>query len=469
MKVLSTWLDMKENYPSERFRHTIAEWLKAGPPSKGGGVQYETKEVSTTPIVLKAGYCTLEAFVLKRINTTYEACRLTHIFREQKWIIEVILMTTHSQNRVFININCLGDTTKFNEIPIIRTEIIRAFIRDGWLKEDILPINSEAIMLTRECIDIVVDAINGSYRGKLPLVFVSKYFDTAGREVDVQRLAKELAGMAIVVAEQDDIYLEELKERTNKKNPFNGHIGLYYSNSTSRTYRPLGGKYGSIHAAIIKDVTKYVSAQADVEGISWEKLENERLSKQAKENEDLSNEVLIKNSTLEDQLKEAKEKLHEATKENRSLSVQNESLRQALDEKNDGRRMLLAAPINEFFVGEQHDLIVTVLKKALRTMETNTRSYELLEGIIARNGLLGKGKEVDDTLKRVLSKGENIKERDLLDLKEIGFEVISESNHYRLIYKGNDKYVITLPKTPSDFRGGKNLVSDILKTISVYK
>lgn len=216
-------------------------------------------------------------------------------------------------------------------------------------------------------------------------------------------------------------------------------------------------------------MTKYVSAQADVEGISWEKLENERLSKQAKENEDLSNEVLIKNSTLEDQLKEAKEKLHEATKENRSLSVQNESLRQALDEKNDGRRMLLAAPINEFFVGEQHDLIVTVLKKALRTMETNTRSYELLEGIIARNGLLGKGKEVDDTLKRVLSKGENIKERDLLDLKEIGFEVISESNHYRLIYKGNDKYVITLPKTPSDFRGGKNLVSDILKTISVYK
>lgn len=44
MKVLSTWLDMKENYPSERFRHTIAEWLKAGPPSKGGGVQYETKK-----------------------------------------------------------------------------------------------------------------------------------------------------------------------------------------------------------------------------------------------------------------------------------------------------------------------------------------------------------------------------------------------------------------------------------------
>ena len=47
--------------------------------------------------------------------------------------------------------------------------------------------------------------------------------------------------------------------------------------------------------------------------------------------------------------------------------------------------------------------------------------------------------------------------------------IVSDSNHYRLIYKGNDKYVITLHKTPSDVRSGKNLVSDILNTISVYR
>lgn len=152
-----------------------------------------------------------------------------------------------------------------------------------------------------------------------------------------------------------------------------------------------------------------------------------------------------------------------------SLSAQNESLRQALDSKDDGRKMLIAAPIDEFFTGEQYDLVITTLAKALRTTETNTRSYELLEGILALNALRGEGKEVDETLKRVLSKGETIKERDLLELKAIGFEVISDSNHYRLIYKGNDKYVITLHKTPSDVRSGKNLVSDILNTISVYK
>ena len=173
--------------------------------------------------------------------------------------------------------------------------------------------------------------------------------------------------------------------------------------------------------------------------------------------------------TVEGEVKGGKEGVERAVRENRSLSAQNESLRQALDAKDDGRRMLIAAPIDEFFSGEQYDLVVTTLAKALRTTETNTRAYELLEGILALNALRGAGKEVDETLKRVLSKGETIKERDLLELKAIGFEVISDSTHYRLIYNGNDKYVITLHKTPSDVRSGKNLVSDILNTISIYR
>lgn len=472
MKVLSARLAMKDGYSPEQFRHTIVEWLKAGPPSKEVGERYETEEIMTKPTVLKAGYCTLETFILKRSDATYEACKLTHIYREQTWVTEVILKATpQSESKVYINIDCLGDTTGFDEIPTVRTEVIRAFVKEGLLKEDVLPISAEPVMLTGKEVDVVVDAINGSYRGSLPLVFVSKFFDSAGHEVDVQWLAKDLAGIGIVVAEEDDNYLEELKERTNRKNPFNGHIGIYFPNShNTKGYRPSDWRrYGSVNSAIINEVAEYSTAQTETDGVSWEQLHSEILAHRAKESEDLLNETINENGTLEEQLKEAKEKLHRAVMENRSLSAQNESLRQALDAKDDGRRMLIAAPIDEFFTGEQYDLVISTLTKALRTTETDTRSYELLEGILALNALRGEGKEVDETLKRVLSKGETIKERDLLELKAIGFEVISDSNHYRLIYKGNDKYVITLHKTPSDARSGKNLVSDILKTISIYR
>ncbi len=471
MKVLSARLAMKDGYAPEQFRHTIAEWLKAGPPSKEVGERYETEEISANPTTLKAGYCTLETFILTRPDAVYEACRLTHIYREQTWVTEVILKETEPDCKVYININCLGDTTGFNEIPTVRTEVIRAFVKEGLLKEDVLPISAEPVMLTGKEVDVVIDAINGSYRGSLPLVFVSKFFDSAGHEVDVQWLAKDLAGIGIVVAEEDDNYLEELKERTNRKNPFNGHIGIYFPNShNTKGYRPSDWRrYGSVNAAIIKEVAGYSTAQTEADGVSWEQLHSEILAHRAKESEDLLNETINENGTLEDQLKEAKEKLHRAVMETKSLAAQNESLRQALNARDDGRRMLIAAPIDEFFSGEQYDLVITTLTKALRTTETNTRSYELLEGILALNALRGEGKEVDEALKRVLSKGETIKERDLLELKAIGFEVISDSNHYRLIYNGNDKYVITLHKTPSDVRSGKNLVSDILNTISVYR
>lgn len=44
------------------------------------------------------------------------------------------------------------------------------------------------------------------------MVFVSKFFDSAGHEVDVQWLAKDLAGIGIVVSENDDNYREEFAE-----------------------------------------------------------------------------------------------------------------------------------------------------------------------------------------------------------------------------------------------------------------
>lgn len=470
MKVLSTKLTMRDGYSTKQFRETIVKWLKDGPPSKEVGERFEQQDF-LRPSTLKAGYCTLETFTLKKDDAEYTACRLTHIYRDQTWVTDIIQKKGPSETKVYININCLGDTTRFDETPTIRTEVIRAFVKSGWVRVEELPISVEPLMLTRERVGLAVKVINGEYNGSLPVVYVSKFFGSAGHEVDIQRLAKDLSGIAIVLAEEDDNYLETLKEQTNRNNPFNGHIGIYFPKSrNSKEYRPSDWKrYGPLNSTIQKDVAEYITAQTDADGVSWEQLHSEMIANQAKESEELLNETINENGTLEEQLKEAKEKLHRAVQENKSLVAQNENLIQAINSRDEGKKMLRSAPIDEFFNGEQYDLVVTILTRALRDTETDTRAYELLEGILAENEVQGEGRAVDEMLKRVLSKGENIKERDLLDLQSLGFEVISDSNHYRLIYKGNEKYVITLHKTPSDARSGKNLVSDILKTISIYR
>lgn len=207
MKVLSTRLTMRDGYSTKQFRETIVKWLKDGPPSKEVGERFEQQDF-LRPSTLKAGYCTLETFTLKKDDAEYTACRLTHIYRDQTWVTDIIQKTGPSETKVYININCLGDTTRFDETPTIRTEVIRAFVKSGWVIVEELPISVEPLMLTRERVGLAVKVINGEYNGSLPVVYVSKFFGSAGHEVDIQRLAKDLSGIAIFLAEEDDNYLE---------------------------------------------------------------------------------------------------------------------------------------------------------------------------------------------------------------------------------------------------------------------
>ena len=131
--------------------------------------------------------------------------------------------------------------------------------------------------------------------------------------------------------------------------------------------------------------------------------------------------------------------------------------------------LLKKANISEFYEGEQHDLVVTILQKALCTSGTEeTRRHELLSALLKENAIIGNGEETFEVIKKIFSDGEEMSPQNITELKRIGIEVVSEKNHYKLVYK-NSKYWFTVSKTPSDKRGGKNLASDITRRLSVYK
>ena len=188
-----------------------------------------------------------------------------------------------------------------------------------------------------------------------------------------------------------------------------------------------------------------------------------------KENNEMLDEALNENGSLAEQLSEAKEKIRRLIKENSGLNAQKDALKKALCNATE-RRLIEQADIPEFFDGEQYDLIVSALKKARAFYGEDSRAYELLNGILANNEIIGNGDHMEEIVKKVLSSGENPTERDFVALKAVGFEVVSDNNHYKLVYKGNAKYTFSLFKTASDRqRGGKNNVSDILKRLSVYR
>lgn len=183
----------------------------------------------------------------------------------------------------------------------------------------------------------------------------------------------------------------------------------------------------------------------------------------------LLNEFFDENETLEDRLKKAKDRIAELTSENLHLKMKHENLQKKMEYNNALVPLLKKANISEFYEGEQHDLVVTILQKALCTSGTEeTRRHELLSALLKENAIIGNGEETFEVIKKIFSDGEEMSPQNITELKRIGIEVVSEKNHYKLVYK-NSKYWFTVSKTPSDKRGGKNLASDITRRLSVYK
>lgn len=225
----------------------------------------------------------------------------------------------------------------------------------------------------------------------------------------------------------------------------------------------------SLETMIIQEAQRCVTAQIDQYAPTYNLLHTEFIHEQAKQNEAMLSEFSDENETLENRLKKAKERISELMSENMQLKSKYETLQQTLEADNISNSLLKKANISEFYDGEQHDLVVTILQKALCSCGTEeTRRNELLSALLKENSISGNGVETFEVVKRIFSNGEEMSPQNIAELKKIGFEVVSESPHYKLVYK-NSKYWFTVSKTPSDKRGGKNLASDITRRLSVYK
>ncbi len=466
MRILSTKLPLKDDVTKEQIYQTIIRWLKENKPCKAAVEKFE-QAGNKDDVRIVEGYVTLETLTGKRNEIQYLAVRLTHIYKEQAWETELLYGESVTEKSVTIHVHCSGDTTLFKKPPIVRTEIIRAFIADGLVKNGKLPIQATPISADYDMLDYLATIMNTRYDQPIPMVYVSKIFDSSGYNADIEKLSRNLAGIAYIVAEKSGDLASHLKERTNGNNPYNGHIAIYYSNGKVDRLRQSDiAVYGAADSRIFADVISAVTAQVDKDAPTWQQLYTDKMAADT----ELLEDYMSCYDTLEDKLKAAKEKISALTEENAILRNKNDSLQAALTASGIEESIITKSPVTEFFEGEQHDLLVTVLKEAAaRCGGFDTRQYELINSLLENNEYVGNGRETNEVVKRVLSSGEQLSERDIAKLERVGFKLISDKNHYKIVYRGNERYWFTISKSPSDRRSGQNNASDIIKRLSVYQ
>ena len=469
MRVVSTKLKMLDTFSENEYFSVIEKWLSAAGPCKAVAEQLKCCEDKNSAH-LEADYCKADTSRIEKDGKVYTLFKIEQVFHEQTWTTEIILECAPGGKVVYFHIDCSRDATRFDEAPEMRTDVIRAFVNCGHLKQPTVPITSKPLEPTYELLDWVAGAIKEEYQDELPLVLATTYFDSRATEIEEYMLAKKLAGFAYVMV-CDNEYTRLVKDRAEHQTPFNGAVCIFTNGGKPRQFRKRNAYYGaSLDKQIANEVQRFVTSAVDAVAPTWEGLNTEQVRKVAEESAALAEEAFGENETLDEKLKRAEARIAALVQENMALTAKNESLQTALSRSESVQMIIEPSEIPEFFEGEQHDLVVSILTKALQNCGSkDTRQKELITDLLAHNKIIGNGKEMLEVVKAVFANGEDLSSKELADLKRVGFEITSDNTHYKLVYKGS-KYWFSLAKTTSDKNhSGKNLTSDITKTLSIYK
>ncbi len=361
----------------------------------------------------------------------------------------------------------------------------------------------------------LVDSMVNKRVVKKPFVYISY----PHVDFDIESLAKKLYCMANVYVESDKTFSLLLKEQTCGANVYNGAIGIYYGNN--KHFRFLPGKNVTVED-VYRKIAEITAIKPFPHGYTWfeisqiestqkqkkleaayQQLSNDSERKiaalvQSKESKELlienlrsqisDQEGLIQN--LQEQIREKEANIRNVEKELKRKSDEHDQYleefgsheeeiqhlkeeisvyKQKFLEKQENENCFeLAIPCTEksLFPNEIEDFLKGLFCKAVdkETAHNGSRKYHVLENV---------KKQIQDW---VFEASESYKKYDecekefkkphksldevLAVLVKYGFIDKTEKGHPKMTYHNDDRYRITIPKSPSDSRSMKNTIKD---------
>jgi hypothetical protein len=168
--------------------------------------------------------------------------------------------------------------------------------------------------------------------------------------------------------------------------------------------------------------------------------------------------------TFDEELRELQNKIAELTKANEALQYENQGLR-AKYAGSDAAPILYLGDEEEFYQGEIRDMVLGTLDEALTATEKATRKADVLEDILENNPYYHLSDERKQRIKALFKGYKNMTGTMRQELQSLGFEITEAGKHYKITYGGDQRYMVTVGKTPSDNRSGSNNAALISKTM----
>lgn len=353
---------------------------------------------------------------------------------------------------------------------------IKLLIEKGYVVNDNdLPVLMTPHLIDRENASILTAVINGKKFYDLPVVYVSKTFSN-NIPIDVDKLAYALKGVAHIFVQGDLGTNTFIREQCNSTNEYNGAIGIYYQSDVVKHKRFLNHEYFDpiiTRQNIVKAIINFTNQQSIDPLYTWDGVLTSLLRDRFESQKSKRTKAERTKEETEELLDSFSNDFDALTEENGRLRSSISDLEQELayyrdifnNKQASDSSFLSSGSEKEFFQGEKKEFILSVLSDILQNIQNGTRKKHIIQDIIQQN--IGENilNHKRDEVKRLLTNYNGLNGKLKQDLKQLGFSVSDDGKHYKLTYFNDNRYTITMAKTPSDGRAGKNNVSEINKKV----
>ena len=361
--------------------------------------------------------------------------------------------------------------------------VFKKLMRDGKGGIDVdIPITDRPIFLDKNNLTLMEKIILGEKKYELPIIFVSHPFNKSNYAIDVIKLSQELAGSAHVIVEESAFTSAILKQRTNGKNAYDGAVDVFYNDDSLRylstnsitasnfRYKIRRAVYSRMALRNIDDEYSLNSIRLrnrirklNATNIATKKLELE-IEMLNEKNKEYAQYIEM----MEDELKAIEKKANQLENEKYVLSAKNENIEVALKRKeaNSVSSISLEYTEEQFYEDEIKRFVLETIKNTISGYgkeEKERRDYHILIDIVDHNTVSDTGDKLKESIRNILENN-NLSKAEGNGLVKLGFELI-KGGHNKYKFHNDDRYIVTVSKSPSDHRGGKNTAHDAGKLI----
>ena len=494
-----TWVYLEEKVSPENIWSAFCEW-RSNSQNASQELKKELKNNITFPLSEKYGIKTGKESV--EIIQIENSLAIKLIEPQSKMKIETLIVMNFVKGKPCLSYEMEMTTREAHDrIPFSPTKFF-SFIKD-YLKKDAKYAGAQkADEIGIEVLSKTILEENQKYQ--LPLIYVSCKKD-GSQKIDCEKLGQMLFCSAFVVYENNVDFSKRLAKRTNGRNPYNGAVGIFWKNryriftnkESEKDYFQIISKYlvtnplpqeltftfiQGKYAEQLQATSERAIEELQVELKNSAKSAEEKLKTQEKiiaEKENQINTLTEQNDSLQSSLEEKQKELEDYVstfdeeskdkdEEIKTLRAENEDLKNKCENYEDSfkkkqptgnRSISFVCNEKDLFPDEIENFLKGILYKYLNTRKDNDekRIADVAKDFIKNNDFdfdfeKSSSAEMFKRIKKQIKDGEKNIEN---------FEKKSETNHIKACFCGDDRYLITIPKTEGKMnRSDKNLSSD---------